>query len=53
MPWTFISHGKPISEIKVLLGLPENAELQIQSTPGDSQGEMEEKGGFVTVFGNN
>ena len=52
MTWTLISHGKPISDIGVLLGLPENAELQLQSTPGNSQGEMEEKVGFVTVFGN-
>lgn len=35
------------------LGLPESAELQIQSTPGDSQGEMEEKVGCITVYGNN
>lgn len=50
--WTLISHSKPISDIRVLLGLPENAELQLQSIPGNSQGEMEEKVGFVTVFGN-
>lgn len=33
-----------------MLGLPESAGLQIQSTPGDSQGEMEERVGFVTFF---
>lgn len=38
---------------EVALGLPESAELQIQSTPGGSQGEMGEKVGFATGFGNN
>lgn len=41
---------KAIPEIKNMLGLPESAGLQIQFTPGDSQGGMEERVGFVTFF---